>query len=270
MDSMSTSQDNFITKDALLGIPDPFRSKILSNFYQVKKNFAEGRDEPAGMASAHFCEVVIRFLQKEVTGNNIAFNRSIGNFADECRKLITANNTSVPESLKVIMPRMLVCLYTFRNKRNIGHVGGDVDSNRIDSATITRLSDWILCELIRVYHSLSIEDAQDLVDALSVKNLPDVWIVAGKKRVLRTDLSTKDQTLLLCYHDNASAVLIEDLCAWIEYSNLSMFRKRVLEPLHKDKFIEYDRDSESAIISPTGASHVEKIILKPSINVDVR
>ena len=46
-------------------------------------------------------------------------------------------------------------------------------------------ADWIVCELIRVYHGLSLEEAQDLVDAISVKNIPAIWEVAGKKRVLK-------------------------------------------------------------------------------------
>lgn len=259
--AMSTSYDDSKVQSALLGIPKKFRDRILDQFLSVKKNFLEGKDEPAGMAAAKLCEVVLRFLQHEITGTNIPFNKSIGNLPNECRKLIEASNSNVPDALRVIMPRMLVCLYTFRNKRDIGHIGGDVDSNRIDAATITRLSDWVICELIRVYHQLSIEEAQDLVDAISQRTLPDVWVVSGKKRVLRTDLSTKDQTLLLCFHDETAAILVEDLCDWIEYSSVSMFKKRVLSPLHAEKLIEHDQDTDTVIISPLGIKRVEETIL---------
>jgi hypothetical protein len=47
-----------------------------------------------------------------------------------------------------------------RNKRGIGHVAGDVDANAIDIATMARTADWIVCELIRINHGLSLEEAQ--------------------------------------------------------------------------------------------------------------
>jgi hypothetical protein len=124
---------------------------------------------------------VLRFLQHEITGKYTPFNKQIGNFADECRALITSTNTAVTESLRIVMPRALVFVYTVRNKRGIGHVGGDVDANRIDAMTITRNCDWIVCELIRVYHNLSLEEAQDLVDGLAQRTIPDIWHVGGKK-----------------------------------------------------------------------------------------
>lgn len=76
-----------------------------------------------------------------------------------------------------------------RGKRGIGHVGGDVEANEIDATTVVRLCDWIICELIRIYHQMSLEEAQALVYTISERNIPDIWEVAGKKRVLRTGLN---------------------------------------------------------------------------------
>ena len=163
------------------------------------------------------------------------------------------------------MPRALVFLYTLRNKRGIGHVGGDVDANRIDAMTIARACDWIMCELIRVYHNLSLEEAQDLVDGLAQRSIPDVWHVAGKKRILRNDLDFKHKVLLLCYQESDNAVMSEDLFSWVEYSYFPMFKKKVLAPLHKERLVEYDRETESVTISPLGIKEVEENILKPGV-----
>jgi hypothetical protein len=95
------------------------------------------------------------------------------------------------------MPRGLNFLYTLRNKRGIGHVGGDVDANSIDAATIVRVADWCLCELIRVVHNLPLEEAQTLLNAITERQIPGVWSVVGKKRVLIPGLDAKAQTLVL-------------------------------------------------------------------------
>jgi hypothetical protein len=59
-----------------------------------------------------------------------------------------------------------------RNKRGIGHVGGDLDANSIDISAMAKVADWTVCELIRLYHGLSLEEAQDIVDGLAVRQLP--------------------------------------------------------------------------------------------------
>jgi len=95
-----------------------------------------------------------------------------------------------------------------------------VEADVIDIATMARCADWIVCELIRINHGLSLEEAQDIVDSLAVRQLTTIWEVGGKKRVLKPGLSAKDQSLLLLYSCPDSSVAIEDLCEWVEYSNL--------------------------------------------------
>jgi hypothetical protein len=208
------------------------------------------------MAAGKVCEIALRLLQEKILGTSVPFGTKIANYPDECRKLIAGPAARGTESERTIIPRALVFLYTMRNKRGIGHVGGDVDANGIDIATMARTADWIICELIRINHGLSLEEAQDIVDGLSVRQLPSVWEVAGKKRVLKDGLKAKDQALLLLYSSVDSSVLMEDLCAWIEYSNSSTFKK-MIGALHKERYLEYDKESESITLSPKGTIYVE-------------
>ena len=246
---------------ALTNAPQPYRQRTIDSYLDLKRRLAEGKYEASGLSNGKFCEVVLRLLQHEVLGSAAPFGKKIANFTDECRKLITATS-SRPETLRVIVPRALAFLYTIRNKRGVGHVGGDVDANRIDSATTARLADWVVCELIRVYHKLSLEEAQDLVDSLAERDLPDIWSVAGRKRVLREGTTKKQQALLLLYSEPDSAVPIEDLATWVEYSSLRDFRLKVVTPLHKDRYVEYDTETDMVYLSPKGVKHVEQDILR--------
>lgn len=257
---MNTKATKSVLDQALANIPKKFRTKLIATYLDVKRAQTESKFESTGLSAGKFCEALIRLLQNEITGSNVAFGKPIPNMADECRKLITAQNQGVSDSIKIIIPRALIFLYTMRNKRGIGHIGGDIDANRIDAATIARTTDWIVSELIRVYHKLSIEEAQDLVDSISVKSLPIVWEVAGKKRVLQDGLNAKQKALLLLYSEADAAIFTEDLCSWVEYSP-SMFAKRVLNDLHKERLIEYDRESELVYLSPKGVKTVEDNLL---------
>ena len=252
-------------ESALANIPKKFCSRVLKEYRAVKKRYSkslyDAEFDVTGLSTGKFVETVLRLLQYELTGTSMPFGSHIPNLPDECRKLIQLPKTAGNESLRIIIPRALVFLYTLRGKRGIGHVGGDVEANGIDMATIVRTCDWIICELIRIYHGLSLEEAQALVDVISVRNIPEIWEVGGKKRVLRTNLNARQKTLLLAYTDVSAGTLVEDLFAWVEYSNLSMFKGAVLKPLHKEKLIEYDAETEAIFISPLGVQEVEMQIL---------
>ncbi len=139
-------------------------------------------------------------------------------------------------------------------------MGGDIEPNSIDLATIVRMCDWVMCELIRVFHNLPIEDAQAMVDSLATKQVQDIWEVGGKKRVLRTSMNYKQKVMLLLYSQPESAALSEELFEWSEHSHMASFRRDVLRPLHQSKCIEYDRAEEIVYLSPVGVSEVEKFL----------
>lgn len=247
--------------DALQSVPKKFRDRLVQSYVELKRNCAESRIEAAGLSAGKFCEVALRFLQNATTSSHIAFGKKIPNFADECRKIINGPVVSATESERTIIPRGLVFLYTMRNKRGIGHVGGDIDANSIDIALMARVADWIIAELIRVHHGLSLEEAQEIVDAIAVRPLPEVWNVGGKKRVLRDGLSAKDETLLLLYSARETIVYVEDLIAWIEYSNPTVYKSNVLSKQHKARMLDWDRESDTVVLSPKGVQYVEEHVL---------
>ncbi len=247
---------------ALGGINKTFRDRIIKSYTDLRMGFSAGQYDAAGLRAGVFAEAVVRFLQQELTGSHTPFGSSLPNFADLCRGFEKLDKTKGPESLRVIVPRALLLIYTLRNKRGIGHIGGDIEANEIDAATCLRTADWCICELVRIYHKLPIEEAQALLDAVSVRQIPSIWAVGGKKRILKTSLSYPDQVLLLLHGEKESAIPSEDLADWIEHPRLRDFRNKVLAPLHDKRMIEWDRSTDMVLISPIGAQRVEDAILK--------
>jgi hypothetical protein len=258
---MSTQSPRDTLLAALSEVPEPFLTRILDAYLDTRAAFSDGYFDACGLRAAKLCETVLRFLQEQLTGTHIAFNRRIANFTDECRRLEKLPASAGHESLRVIVPRALEFLYTLRNKRGVGHLGGDVDANSIDAATALRVSDWVLSELMRFFHKLSLEEAQNLLDALVIRQVPAVWRVAGRRRILESGLDYRSQVLLLLYQEPEHGVPEEDLFEWVEYSRLDRFRERVLRPLHRSRLIEYDSDTRIAIISPKGVKVVEEELL---------
>jgi hypothetical protein len=246
---------------ALEAIPDDIRRRIIEKYVHLRGAYADGNFDAAGLRAGIFAETVLRFLQHHLTGTYTPFGSKLPVFHDECRRLEKTPSKPNDEGVRVIMPRALDVLYTLRNKRGIGHAGGDVEANEIDAATCVRVADWCMCELVRVFHTVSLEEAQAILDAIAVRQLPNVWAVNGKHRVLSPGMTVKDQVLLLLHGTNDPAVPAEDLCDWVEYSELSKFRTRVLRPLHAARLVEFDAATQTVVLSPTGAAEVERRIL---------
>ena len=258
---MSTPKPDIELKDALAGIDSSFRGRLLKSYNGLKTAFLDGNYDACGLRAGRFCEVLLRWAQNEVMGSFTPFGTKLTNFKGECEVLENTPKTAGHESVRILIPRALSFLYTLRNKRGIGHEGGDVDANEIDAATAVRLADWCICELIRLQYPISLEEAQALCDALAARQLPQIWEVFGKKRVLIKGLNYPDQTLLLLYSSHDSAVPSEDLFEWTEHSNQASYRKDVLKRMHKNRMIEYDQESQMVAISPLGIERVESELL---------
>ena len=263
---MNISFNKSKLESALLGINDDFRDKIIDVYIELKKRYAKSffSDEydAVGISSGKFFEYVYRFLEFEIFKKYTPFDKHISNFPSELNKLTQAPSASANESLRVIIPRALLLIYTLRNKRGIGHIGGDVQANEIDIATIVKNTDWVICELIRIYHNLSLEEAQLIVNSLNIKMLPDIWNIDGKKRILKNGLSFSEKTLLLLYNELDNSANIKDLFNWVEYSSLSMYKSKIILALHKEKLIEFDQTTLNVTISPKGIQNIETLLTK--------
>lgn len=258
---MSTSSPSLTLEQALASLPAALRTRVIKSYAGLKTHALEGQYDAIGVRAGRLAEVLLRVLQHVLTGSYTPLTTKLGDFKGECEKLEKLPASSGPEGLRILMPRALSFLYTLRNKRDFGHTGGEVDANDIDASTATRLVDWCICELVRVCRNVPIEDAQLLCDAIAERSLPKIWNVLGRKRVLDTSLSYREQTLLLLYSELDTGVPTEDLIEWTEHPNRANFQRDVLSRLHRARLVEWDRDTEMAVISPAGIDEVERRVL---------
>ena len=207
------------------------------------------------MNGGKFTEACARILEQELTGTYTPLGTPIRNMA-----LLLRGFESQPathnESIRVHIPRVLLSIYNIRNRRGVGHLGGDVNANVADSTLIISNADWILAELYRIFYSTSLEEAQKIVNELVSRKLILVHKIGQTYRVLATFLSFKEQTLLLLMTSYPNPVTDKELIEHLEYSNPSMFKTRILLPLHKERKIEFSKNGE-ALILPPGVKFIE-------------
>lgn len=243
---------------ALSSIPEGLRHPLIEEFSNIVNNYMERKWLPAELSGGRFCEIVYTIIDGYSSGQFQTSPTKPRNFVDACRRL--ENNANMPRSLQILIPRLLPALYEIRNNRNVGHVGGDVDPDHMDSSAVVSISSWILAELIRVFHGVTTEEAQELVDLIAERRSQIVWKSANMRRVLKPDLQLKDQILILL-GSSTSRIQADDLFIWTDYHKRSYFN-RVLRKLHDKRFIEFNKTSREIELLPPGYDEVSKILNK--------
>lgn len=230
---------------------------LLSSYEELKQNFYLGKHEPSELNAGKFVEACFRILQYETNaGNYTPVGAQIRNLIGKLRDFEQIPTASAIDSFRIHIPRTLVATYNIRNKRGVGHLGGDVNPNRADASLLVACAGWVMAELFRIYYQCSLEEAQVVVDALVQRRLALVHELEDTKRVLLPRLSYKDQTLLLLASQSPDRVSETDLLDWIEPKDKSSYRRRILRTLHSERMIEYEEPNWCRIL-PTGLRYIE-------------
>lgn len=242
----------------LSSIPDSLKNPLISEYNSIVQNYMEHRWTAAELSGGKFCEIVYTILDGYAKNSYPDAPSKPSNFVDACRRL--ENHSTVPRSFQILIPRMLPSLYEIRNNRNVGHVGGDVNPNHMDSQIVVGMCSWIIGEMIRVLHNTSIQNAQKIVDFITVRKIPIVWDTGTVKRILDSGFSLKDKILLLV-GSSQSKTSVDDLISWIEYTDKKYFMK-LIKDLHAKRLIEWNNIDNNVELLPPGSQYVEDRLIK--------
>ena len=236
-------------------LPKDVLVALLDEYHHIKQQFFLRKFQPAELNAARFSECVLRLIEFLDTGSYTAFGKQL-----DTQKIINRvpNNASLPEGIRFFIPQLTRVLLDIRNKRNVAHVGGEVSPNYSDSLFVSHSADWILIELIRNYHTNSIDEARKIVESINETKIPVIVEVNGFVRIQNTKLKADHKTLLILYYKQPGKVSDADLMKWIRYTNASRYRTEVLKFLDSESLIHYE--NSFCILLPKGIVYVEKNI----------
>src|SRR5438876_6301495 len=105
-------------QDLLSAIPTGLREPLFSEFNSLIQNYLESRWRPSELSAGLFCEIVFTILTGYAAGRFPPKPSKPRDFVAACRAL--ENNTKVPRSFRILIPRILPALYEVRNNRGVG------------------------------------------------------------------------------------------------------------------------------------------------------
>jgi hypothetical protein len=249
---------------ALATIPTGLRDPLIAEYKSIAQNFMEHRWLPSELGGGRFSEIVYTILDGQAKKSYASTPKKPSNFQQACQQLEKNALPHVPRSFQILIPRILPALYEVRNNRNVGHVGGEVNPNHMDSIAVLSICNWVMGELVRVYHGLTIAEAQQVVDALAEVRVPAVWSDGSIKRVLQPALALPDQILLLIA-TSLPNVTSDELIKWTEAPDKKYFMK-VLRGFHKRRLVEFNETSSKVQILPPGAHYVQELVRRKHLS----
>lgn len=242
-------------EQALSQIQDNLRGELLSEYSDIQSAFYASRWRECGLAAGRFCEVAYTIISDLAEGSQSITASKPRDFAGSCRRL--ESDTRLPDGLRLHAMKLLPIIYDIRNKRDVGHVNGDIDPSHMDANLCIMGASWILAELIRVMHDLPVSIAEKVVRSIVEIKSPAVWDGGDIRRLAVNGMSRADEALVLI-SSNQGVTSEDDLMTWMGVAQRSNLRK-VLHTLHDQKCIESKSNPKNIRIMPNGAKRVHEI-----------
>lgn len=229
--------------------------ELLEAYAEAKQNFYEGGHRLNAVEGGRFCEAGFRLLEERVRGS---FTPLGGRLDTDrlIRELAGQPVGSHPDSVRIYIPRSLRIVYDIRNNRDAAHLADGIDPNLQDATLVVSVLDWTVAEFVRLYHEVSADEAQRMVDDLVTRRAPVIQEFGSFLKILRQDLRASEYVLALLYHRGGQGALFTELTEWAR-PTMRANLKRTLSSLTEDKaFVHFN--GERYLITATGKQHVER------------
>lgn len=242
----------YIAKTLSKDIDPLLLKKQLEIYKKIKENFWLGKDEECMEKVGKFVEITIRILEHITSGSFTPIESNL-KVSETLKKFENLPKQNFPESIRIIIPRVLYSLYTFRSKRGGAHIKG-VNPNHIDATYVISACDWVMAELIRLYHINGEKEIEKIINSIVDRRVPILEEFGEDLKILDPSLSVPDKILIILYKKHPNSVSTDELKKWIK-TRTSTHINTALRRLD-DKGFVYRKNKEN-IITTKGIAYVE-------------
>lgn len=250
---------NKIEAQLLPKIPQPLVRALLDAHMELKEQFYQERFRTSELEGGRFVEAALRIVQELTTGAHTVLGKTLPAFTEDYLKSIpNVAKAGTHASLTIHIPRALFTVYAIRNKRNVGHLGTDVNPNEADAYLTVAVCDWVLAELIRLHFHCPLAEAQAMVDDLVERRIPIVQDFDGFPKILRTKMSVPKKIMTIAYTKGHAGFDAKDLQSWLKPETPAVITT-ALKRLVDDKAFLH-RVGDKCKVTASGLRFVEKNI----------
>ena len=245
------------------GIPTELADEVVEQYLETKRRFHLDDHRPTAVEGGRFCEAVTRVVEHALFGKYTALGKSLpGLDAKRLSSFFQAQHQHA--SLRVHLPKALYLVYGIRNQRDAAHLGDGIDPNLQDATLVVGALDWMMAELVRIFHTVSPSDAHRIITDLVTREVPVVEEIDGQP-VCSRDLGVSDLALVFLYRAGRDGGLaITTLQAQMRHGDRSNLTKAVRR-LDEKGLVLLHPETKRAHITSKGMRDVEtRNLLRPA------
>lgn len=188
--------------------------ELLEAHAEAKRNLYLGGLRLSEVEGGRFCEAAFRLLEQITHGSFTPLGTPL-NTEKIIQQVENLPKGSHPEAIRIHIPRALRLVYDIRNKRDAAHLADGIDPNLQDATMVTSVLDWVLAEFIRLYHNVTADAAQQLVDQIVTRAVPVIQDFNGFLKVLKPHLAVSDHCLVLLYQCDEQGATYKEIENWV-------------------------------------------------------
>ncbi len=236
-------------------LPGRLVDELLDAHEEVKRNYFLGGLRLSAVEGGRFSEAAFRLLEAATgmaatpLGTQLDTERLI-------RALANLPSAAHQESLRIHIPRALRLVYDIRNKRDAAHLADGIDPNLQDATLVVVAVDWILAEFVRLYHNVSADEAQRIVESLVTRLAPVVQDFNGFLKVLKPGLGASEHMLVLLYQRGPNGATFEQLTLWARPPMRRNLRRTLQGLVDEKDFAHFN--GTIYLITRRGQQHVDE------------
>src|SRR3972149_8533008 len=155
---------------------------LVNSYVSVKDSYIKGDVEGSLSKSGKFVENIFRVL-KFIKSKKILKEIKQHDFIDISDELLKADGSKFPESVRILIPKIALSLiYEPRSKLGAVHVK-EINPDIIDGKLTIGACDWILAELLRLYHTRDSKIVSELIQKIVKEYFPIIQTIGEEKFV---------------------------------------------------------------------------------------
>ena len=226
--------------------------KQVEIYKKIKESFWLGKDEECLEKVGKFVEITIRILEYLTSGSFTPIEDDL-KVSETLKKFENLPKQNFPESIRIIIPRVLYSLYTFRSKRGGAHIRG-VNPNHMDATYVISACDWVMAELIRLCITDEEKEIEKMINSIVDRRVPVLQEFGDDLKILDPSLSVPNKILIILYKRYPNSVSTDELKKWIKTKS-STYINTALRRLDDNGFV-YRKNKENTITTK-GIAYVE-------------
>lgn len=228
-----------IKSDLATALDQRLVAELLEAHAEAKRNFYLGGHRLSEVEGGRFCEAAFRLLEQATSTVFTPLGTQLDTEA-LIRRLAALPGGSFPDSIRLHIPRALRVVYDVRNKRDAAHLADGIDPNTQDASLVVTVIDWVLAEFVRLYHKVTADRAQAIVQDLVTRIAPVIQDFDGYLKVLRPGLSASDHCLVLLYHRGVAGATLGELMEWVKPPMRTNLKRTLWRIIHEKDLVHSD------------------------------